>query len=313
MKRIGFLILALHLVLNYSCIKPKESSTNSDAPTAAIIPDTLPFTITSGNNIVFKSVLNKKDTLDFYFDTGGTELVLTHNTIKSKTSLLAGKSEAYIEEDYAPLEGLHSLSLNQVTWDSLTIYPTTVGPKEADGHFGWNLFDDKIVEIDYEKQLMVIHTNYSGDLSEYSKLRIEYINTLFCVVGAIKVGGQEYPNRYLFDSGFQRAVILDKNLREKANFPSDLPVIKESRLRNAAGTEFVNQIVAVDQICFGETCANQVPVQLLSTPNPAKFETHILGNELLKRFNTILDFQNGFVFLKPNTLMGLPYQDSSSS
>lgn len=193
----------------------------------------------------------------------------------------------------------------------MTIYPSKVGPDEAAGHFGWNLFEDKIVELDYEKQLMIVHSTFSGNLEGYAKMEIEYINTLFCIRSSIQISEQEYPNRYLFDSGFQRAIVMDKDLRLKSNFPDDLPVIKESKLRNGAGTEFVNRVVVVDKVCFDKICASQVPVQLLSTPNPARFETHILGNELLKRFNTILDFQNDLVYMKPNSLMTLPYKDAS--
>ncbi|MEO0403471.1 MAG: hypothetical protein AAF193_01230 [Bacteroidota bacterium] len=90
-------------------------------------------------------------------------------------------------------------------------------------------------------------------------------------------------------------------------------MIKESKLVNGQGTEFVNRVVNVDAFCFDQSCANQVPVQLLSTPNPAQFETHILGNELLKRFNTVLDFQSGYVYMKPNSLMSTSYSDHLSS
>lgn len=312
MKKIILTILILQVV--YSCGPQGKSQWNGDnveKEQHINTPDTLSFNITSGNNIIFKAVLDKQDTLDLYFDTGGTELVLKHSSIKHKTSLLKGKNENYKEENYVPLEGLYSLSLNELGWEDLTIYPTTFGPKEADGHFGWNLFEDKIVELDYDQQLMILHSTFSGSLEEYSKMKIEYINTLFCVQGTINIGEKEYSNRYLFDSGFQRAVILDKDLRQKSNFPENLPTIKESRVKNAAGIEFVNKVVEIDKFCFESNCVSQVPIQLLSTPNPARFETHILGNELLKRFNTILDFQNDFVYLKPNSLMNLSYQDAS--
>ena len=260
---------------------------------------------------MFEAVLDDKDTVDLFFVTGGTELVMRHQAIKENTTLLEGRNEQYAEENYVPLEGVYSLSLGDLSWDSLGIYPTAVGPEEADGHFGWDLFQDKVVELDYDQQYMVVHASPPTDLEGYSKLEIEYINTLFCVQASIQVGEQKFPNRYLFDSGFQRAIILDKDLRAKSGFPDTLPVIKESRLRNSAGQEFINRVVSVDQICFENSCASNVPTQLFSTPNPARFETHILGNELLKRFNTILDFQNGFVYLKPNSLMGLPYKDAS--
>ena len=53
-----------------------------------------------------------------------------------------------------------------------------------------------------------------------------------------------------------------------------------------------------------------IPMQLMTTANPARFKTHILGNEVIKRFNTILDFQNNYVYLKSNNLFDLPYKDA---
>ena len=103
---------------------------------------------------------------------------------------------------------------------------------------------------------------------------------------------------------------MDRELRIEHDFPVDLPVLKESSLRNSEGTEFINKVVSVDNICFQQQCATNLPVQLLSTPNPARFKTHILGNELLKRFNTYLDFQNHLVYLKANSLINDIYQDA---
>jgi len=275
--------------------------------------DTLSFEITDANNIIFKSVLDEKDTLDLYLDTGGTELVLKHSAIKERTSLLDGKNEDYQEVNYDPLEGVYSLSLNQLSWDSLTIYPTSLLPKEADGHFGWNLFDGKIVELDYENKWMIVHDSLPEISSSYAKMEIEYINTLFCINTQLEVAGRKFSNRYLFDTGFQRAVVMDRELRIEDDFPTDLDVLKESRLRNSEGTEFINQVVEVDKICFDTQCASKLPVQLLSTPNPARFKTHILGNELLKRFNTFLDFQDHHVYLKANNLIDEAYKDAMVS
>ncbi len=271
----------------------------------------IPFTISEANNIIFRVVLNGTDSLNLYFDTGGTDLVLRHAAIKERTTLLKGKNKAYQEEDYEPLEELNTLELGSLVWDSLTVYPVGVGPLEADGHFGWDLFENKIVELDYDRGEMIIHPALPGKLDDYAKLEIEYSHTLFCIQTRLQVSDETYPARYLFDTGFQRSIILDKELRAKNGFPHDLPVIKESKLRNGAGEEFINKVVRVERVCFADLCAENVPIQLLSTPNPARFETHILGNELLKRFNTILDFQNHFVYLKGNSLMDEVYVDAA--
>lgn len=314
-KHISIISVLCILIILLGCKSTKESITQKSIYKSEMItlakPDTLHFEITAGNNIIFDAVLNGTDTLDLYLDTGGTALVLKHSAIKEKTTLLNGKNEQYAEVNYEPLEQLNSLSLGAMTWDSLTIYPTSLLPKEADGHFGWNLFEGKIVELDYDENLMIVHTSFSKKLEGYAQLEIEYINTLFCIKGAMHVGEKIYSNRYLFDSGFQRAIVMDKDLRIASKFPDTLPAIKESRLKNSEGTEFVNQVVVVNKICFEDICSDQLPVQLFSGPNPARFKTHILGNELLKRFNTVLDFKNNFVYMKPNTLMDLPYKDAS--
>lgn len=279
---------------------PKDNavphSQSADSSHTKPSADTLSFRITEGNNIVFQAVLDDTDTVDFYFDSGGTDLVV--------------KLDAMEARGYVAYEPEYAFSLGGMRWDTLTMYPARVGPEEAIGHFGWNLFEDKVVELDYERSRMIVHRTFIGPLDGYAKLDIEYTNTLFCISGTVHAGGRTFNNRYLFDTGFQRAVVLDKDLRQQSNFPDSLPVLRETRLRNSAGTEFVNRVVAIDRICLGQACADQVPVQLLSTPNPAQFSTHILGNELLKRFNTILDFQNNCVYLKPNALMDLPYADA---
>jgi len=303
-------ILIPLLIICFGCSQAESTDTQQPASPPSKT-DTLSFILTEANNIVFEAVLDNRDSITLFFDTGGTEIVLRNQAIKENTSLLEGKNEGYEEENYVPLEGVYSLAIGNLNWDSLSIFPTVIGPEEADGHFGWDLFKGKVVELDYDHQYMVVHDSPPPNLESYSKLEIEYTHTLFCIKASAKVGETVFPNRYLFDTGFQRSVILDKDLRQQSAFPDTLPVIKESKLRNGAGTEFINRVVKVDQICFGNSCAPDVPVQLFAAPNPARFETHFLGNELLKRFSTILDFQNGFVYMKPNSLMGLPYQDAS--
>jgi hypothetical protein len=40
---------------------------------------------------------------------------------------------------------------------------------------------------------------------------------------------------------------------------------------------------------------------------------HYLGNDVLKRFNTVFDFQKNLIYLKPNQLYQMPYADQKSN
>jgi len=287
-----------------------NSAPKNNEITEQITRDTIPFKISKANNIIFQTILNETDTIDLFFDTGGTDLILLHEAIKEKTSLLNGKNQNYKGEDFERLEEVNSLKIGSSTWDSLLIYPASNGPSEAAGHFGWDLFEDKIVELNYDAQLMIVHSEPIKIPIGYTKLEIEYVKTLFCIKGTAIVDNKSFPNRYLFDTGFQRAVVYDKEIRAEENFPSHLPVIKETVLTNSLGERFVNKVVNADQFCFNDLCLENVPLQLFALPNPARFKTNILGGELLKRYNTILDFQNDLIYLKPNSLVDLPYTDA---
>lgn len=271
---------------NYSALRP-------------VIHDTIPFTLTEFNNIKVEAVLNKQDTLDLKFDSGTTGLLLTNDAIKNKTHLADVNS------------AMHHLQIGNSCWDSLVVYPVELSGQGTDGRFGWDLFDGKIVEIDYNKNLFIVHSYLPEIDKSYSKLAIEYSHTLFCVRGELQVGKKKYYNRFLFDNGYQRTIMLDTVLINEQKFPRDLPVIKKVIMRNGQGKEIPVITVNNERLNLGKEILLNIPAQLLATTNPAGFKAHILGNEVLKRFNTILDFQNNIVYLKQNSLFNLPYKDAN--
>jgi len=260
--------------------------------------DTIPFTLTDFNNVKIKAILNNTDTLNLMFDSGTTGLLLTNAAIKNKTHL-SNNSKAD-----------NTLKIRNLVWDSLQVYPVELSGQGTDGRFGWDLFDGKIVEIDYDKSIFIVQTNLPRINEVYSKLNMEYMHTLFCITGELEIKNKKYKNRFLFDNGYQRTAMLDTVLMNEQHYPKDLTVIKKVIMKNGQGKDVPIITVNNEQLNLGKQVLLNIPVQLLATSNPARFKTHILGNEVLKRFNTILDFQNNFVYLKPNGLMNLPYKDA---
>lgn len=260
--------------------------------------DTLRFTLTEFNNIKLKAILNKTDTLDLKFDSGTTGLLLTNDAIRNKTHLSA--------DDKAD----NFLQMGNLAWDSLRVYPVELSGQGTDGRFGWDLFDGKVVEIDYDKNLFIVHSRLPGMKRQYSKFDIEYTHTLFCIQAELQVKDKKYKSRFLFDNGYQRTIMLDTSIMNEQNYPKDLEVIKKVIMKNGQGKEIPVLTVNNERLNLGKQSLLNIPVQLLATGNPARFKTHILGNEVLKRFNTILDFQNNYVYLKPNSLLDQPYKDA---
>lgn len=260
--------------------------------------DTIPFVLTSFNNIIVKGILNGIDTLQLNFDTGTTGLLLTNDAIKNKTHL--GKNTA----------NNNTLSIGKLSWGSLPVYDVELSGQESDGRFGWDLFDGKVVEIDYDKNIIIVHSKLSKIDKTYSRFPVEYTQGVLCIYGVLRMKNQQFKSRFLFDSGYQRTIMLDTVLMNEQHYPKELDVIKKVVMHNGQGKVIPVFTVNNEKLILGKHELVNIPVQLLATANPAKFKTHILGNEVLKRFNTILDFQNNVVYLKPNGLVGLAYSDA---
>ncbi len=261
------------------------------------IHDTIPFVLSEYNNLIFKVTLNDKETLDLKFDSGTSDFLLTNNELnRLKLSGLKG----------------HSFKLGNQLWKNQEIFPVELSGQGTVGRFGWNLFDGKIVEIDYDKKIFIVHSKLSKRNKEYTKLDMEYVRTLFCIRGELQIKNTAYKGRFLFDNGYQRTVMLDKEIVQEQHYPKEsLPIVKKAILKNGKGEEIPVLTVKNEKLYLGNLCLNNVPVQLLAVDNPAQFKTHILGNEVLKRFNTILDFQENKVYLKPNSLWNDPYTEGS--
>ncbi len=258
------------------------------------IHDTIPFVLTEYHNIKLKVVLNKKDTLFLMFDTGADDISLINEVLK-KHPYLKGMDKSRVQ-------------IGNQNWDDVRTDFEELSGHTTDGLFGWNLFDGKIVEIDYDKNVFIVHSSLKKVKKEYQKFDIEYIRGLFFIEGELEHKGQKYPNRFLFDSGYQRTIMLDRELMQEQSFPKDeLVVIKKVIMKDITGKEIPVLTVQNERLRLGKMALENIPVQLLSTSNPSRVKAHILGNEVLKRFNTILDFQNNLVYLKPNSLYNLPY------
>lgn len=281
-----------------SCFTSIRSAAIKDfSKTKPAIHDTIPFVLSMFNNIIVKAILNGKDTLDLKFDSGTTGFLLTNEALKMKVR------SANIENS------VNSFKIGNSIWNDQQIIPVVLSGQGTDGRFGWDLFDGKLVEIDYNKNRFIIHSTLQKVSKDYEKLPIEYINGLFCINAQQEVQNKKYKNRFLFDNGYQRTIMLDTTLLSEQNFPKDIKVIKKVVMKNGQGKEVPVITVNNEKLHIGKTTLHDIPAQIMTSINPAGFKTHILGNEVLKRFNTILDFQKNCVYLKPNNLLNVYYTD----
>ena len=283
--------------------KPKVVSTKID---------TIPFTITEHDAIHVKAILNEKDTMNLHFDTGSFGFRLTQKAIMEKTNMLANQPDFMMgkgEPDFRKLSQAKSLRLGTMNFDSPRIQATLLTAYDMDGKFGWMLFDGKFLEINYSKNLLLLHSKKPAGLKKYTKLPIEWVRPFICIKASLKVDSKKYEGTFLLDSGANQALIIDRDWAKAQNFPKDLEVLKSTTLRDPRGNEFEAKTVKCPSLLVKKDELLNVPATILAGPNPTGFPINYFGNEVMKRYDTILDFQNDVIYFRANKLGDTPFKD----
>lgn len=240
------------------------------------------------------------------FDTGATEIDFTTNALKQKVKLQPKINNI-----------IYDLKIGNRTYKS-KIYDIELAGNEADGLVGWNVFDGMVVELDYDKNQMIVHSKMPKQVlhdREYSKFKITYIKNKPFIESEISQSGTTNKSLFLFDLGYQRTVMLDNDLLQKSRFPTEkMKVIKKVIMHGIRGNEIPVITSNLESLKLGNFELKNVPAQIMGQNKPMPgANIHILGTDILKRFNTILDFQKDVIYLKPNHLYDITYADQKKN
>ncbi|PZU87315.1 MAG: hypothetical protein DI529_07405 [Chryseobacterium sp.] len=267
----------------------------------------IPFVATVDNNIQTQAILNKKDSVKLLFDTGATGFYLKKTAIRQ---FLNPEGKKITMNDISD----NHFKISDLEWEHQKVYPLETTGDCCGGMYGWDIFDGKVVEIDYDTNLMTVSTKTPKISKDYEKFEMEMMKEHFCINVELESDNKRYKTRFLFDTGYQKSVMLDNKLMNNIGFPiQNLPVIKKSVMYNSQNQEIPVNIVSVEKLIFGKYTLENIPAQVNSYSQPAGYATNFLGGEILKRFNIILDFKNNTVYLKPNHLFKESYLENNKS
>ncbi|QKX05233.1 clan AA aspartic protease [Aquimarina sp. TRL1] len=262
--------------------------------------DSIPLHINTHNTIYVQAILNQTDTLLLNFDTGTTELILTNNTLQNK-----------IKSNITLYNSAYTLKIGN-TYYNTKVYDAKLTGHGTDGRFGWDLFKDKVVELNYDKNLMVIHPKTPAVVvndQTYTKLPFTILDNVFLVKSTLTQGKAKITGDFLFDTGYQRTVMIDNEVLKKTRFPvNEMKELKRVVMRGAQGNEIPVITLNLERFTIAEHELIDVPVQLLTSNRPIKKHAiHYIGNEVLKRFNCFFDFPKKRIYLTPNSLFNQEY------
>ena len=86
-----------------------------------------------------------------------------------------------------------------------------------------------------------------------------------------------------------------------------MPKVGTRRGRGVNGKSIKSNTVTLPLLIIGDLSLENVPIDLELPSDGEGLENNILGNDVLKRFNVILDYKNGLIYLQTNKLTSTAY------
>ena len=284
---------------------------------------TLPFSLAAESVILVKGILvGTPDTLNFILDTGSSGISLD-STTASSLGFVPEESDINIRGiagvRKAKFLYAKQLKLNELIVDSLNFhindyeFLSYVYGARIDGVIGYSLLSRYILKIDYDDQEMTICSQGTIKYPRGGHLLRPFIRTLPVHSAQLK-DHRRIRSRFLFDIGAGLSLVLSKE------FETDSSVMRKKRKRfpieaHGVGGKLGMEMTLVKDFRLGPYRFRNVPTMIFEdefnvTSYP--YLGGLIGNQILKRFNLIINYQRREIHLKPNSLYREPFEYSYS-
>ncbi|MCB0705283.1 MAG: hypothetical protein KDC34_08240 [Saprospiraceae bacterium] len=270
--------------------------------------DTIPFTLTVHNNLVIQGVLNNSDTVNLMFHTAADAITLIQDATENMSSINWNAVDtvgSWGGQQAARFSESNTLQIGAFTWDSQPIWENEYSGPTTDGKFGPNLFENQVIEINFDKKIIIIHETLPQYCETYEKLDLLFENGFMFIVGKSQVGEETFENRFLIHSGYSGAILYDDQFVETSKIGDHLEIISENELKDSYGNILKTKKAILPLFELGNISLLNIPVGFFEGAI-GRQKMSVLGGDVLKRFNIIIDSDRTHIYLKENTLIDLP-------
>lgn len=269
--------------------------------------ETFPIKLNKQSNICLSAKLNDSDSLTMMFHTSSTGVTVTKESLENKI-LLKNKQSTNIQtwggRADSEFSENNTFKLGSLKWDDMTVFVNENSGPDTDGKFGYDLFKNKIVSLNYDEKTMVVSEFLPKNLNGYQKMKLIFEDGSMFIEGTLVFESQEFTGNFMFHTGYGGAILLDPKLGEKYNSKS-LLTISTSELKDSFGNVFKIETKLLPKVKIGKKTLKNIPLSFAARSSDIPMK--VFGNDLLKRFNVVFDFQKNEVYLKPNGLWKMNY------
>lgn len=304
---IKIICVLLSFTLNITCFGQELLS---PIPKAKFITK-FPFSQYSGGVMVVKAKLNNiPDSLNFILDTGSGGISLDSTTtaqlnipISPSDTIITGMGDSH-KVSFAFNQSLHFSGL---TVDRLNFHInnydvlTSVYGEKIDGIIGYSFFRRYIVKINFDSLEVEV---YSPGEMEYPK-NGTVLNPVFTTLPIVNLHFKDRKKtdfNFYFDTGAGLCFLMSDRFAADSNIllSKRKPVLTQAE---GMGGKIQMRMTVIKMLQVGRYRFRNVPTYLYSDDfNVTSYPTvgGLLGNDMLRRFNLIINYPKRQIYLMPN-------------
>lgn len=271
-----------------------------------------PFTTLSGGIIIVQVRLDDfKDTLNFILDTGSGGVSLDSTTVQyfhlpvTPTERRLRGIGSMRKISYVMNQTLHLPNLNVEHLDiHINDYDllTSVYGIKIDGIMGYSLLSRYIVKIDYDNNILEIWDSGKIKYPRGGILLKPVINNI-PVFDASIIDGNSCLSRFYFDTGAGLCLLMSESFEKDSSILAKGKKIIATQAEGLGGKTPM-KLTTVKQIRIGKYKFKKVPAHIfIDEYNVTAYPQlgGLIGNDLLRRFNLIINYGEKEIHLKPNS------------
>lgn len=258
--------------------------------------------------MVVKVTLNETDDCDLMFHTAVDSVSLTSTSTPLLTSVQFTHEANAISwggKQKTRFSPANAVRIGNRTWADVSITEDRFSGIGTDGKFGWGLFEKEIVEIDFDRRQLRLHSK-RPDTNGYEKFDTRYDRGGMMLTCQVAIGNKQVSHQFLMHSGFSGTALFDDDFTAKHQLHNQWQTSAGRELKDSLGNVIRTSRVVVPSMTLGTVKLDDVPAELFPG-NIGSQKQSVLGSETLKRFNMIVDIDSNAIYLKPNQSIDAPF------
>lgn len=271
----------------------------------------IPFSQLTGGIVILQAkVGNSPDTLNFILDTGSSGISLDSTTVD-----YLGLKPTPTDRTIRGIAGIRKVSFlyNQqlhfpgLTVDSLNFHIndysilTAVYGERIDGIIGYSMISRYILKMDYDSMKMSVCTKGTLRYPRGGYLLKPTINMLVSQPLRIRDDETIY-SRFLYDMGAGLCMMLSREFVDDSSFISKKKK-RWTKEGEGLGGKIDMELMVLREVKIGPYKFKNVPTYIFDDENNVTSYPYmggLIGNDILRRFNVIINYEKGDIYLMPN-------------